>query len=99
MREKILLDGKWLFRLDRDNRGVKDEFFSRPMRDAEEVLIPHTYNVGSNTDEYRGPAWYQYSFEAPESWRGKTIRITFRGVYRDADIWLNGNKAGSHYGA
>ncbi len=99
MREKILLDGKWLFRLDRDNRGVKDEFFSRPMRGAEEVLIPHTYNVGSNTDEYRGAAWYQYFFEAPETWRGKIIRITFRGVYRDADIWLNGNKAGSHYGA
>jgi hypothetical protein len=37
---------------------------------------------------------YTKSFEAPDEWRDKTVRIEFEGVYRDATVYINGDFAG-----
>lgn len=37
---------------------------------------------------------YTKSFEAPDGWRDKTVRIEFEGVYRDAVVYINGDFAG-----
>ncbi len=34
---------------------------------------------------------YAKTFEAPEHWRDKTVRVEFEGVYRDAAVFLNGD--------
>lgn len=34
---------------------------------------------------------YATSFDAPESWRDKTVVVEFEGVYRDAMVYLNGD--------
>ncbi|MCH4193260.1 MAG: hypothetical protein LKF52_13210 [Butyrivibrio sp.] len=99
MRERTELDGKWKFKLDPDNIGISGHIYERELKDAQEIRIPHTFNVGNGTDDYRGAAWYEYTFTIPGNWKEKNIRICFEGVYRDADIWLNGISAGQHYGA
>lgn len=39
---------------------------------------------------------YQKKFFVPELWKEKKILIEFEGVYHNAEIWLNGKKAGTH---
>lgn len=36
---------------------------------------------------------YAKSFDVPEQWRERTVRIEFEGVYRDALVYLNGDFA------
>lgn len=37
---------------------------------------------------------YAKSFDVPDDWRDKTVRIEFEGVYRDATVCINGDFAG-----
>jgi beta-galactosidase len=43
-----------------------------------------------------GSGWYRKSFRAPEEWRQQNVSLYFGGVYRNAEIWLNGSKIGEH---
>ena len=36
------------------------------------------------------------NFSAPPEWRGKRVSVEFDGVYRDATVYLNGRKLGTH---
>ena len=43
-----------------------------------------------------GTGWYRKAFTVPDSWEGKHVRLTFEGVYMDADVWVNGHHLGNH---
>ncbi|HEV2455828.1 MAG TPA: hypothetical protein VGY98_16305, partial [Verrucomicrobiae bacterium] len=70
------------------------------------VNLPHDWAVelpfdpaadGSHGFKALGPnfptnsiAWYRRAFELPTEDRGKRIRLTFDGVFRDTTVWVNG---------
>jgi beta-galactosidase len=41
-----------------------------------------------------GIGWYRKSFTLPNSEKGKLIYIEFDGVYRNSEVWINGNYLG-----
>jgi len=43
-----------------------------------------------------GTGWYRKTFMLPQDLTGKKFLIQFDGVYMNADIWVNGEKAGNH---
>ena len=43
-----------------------------------------------------GMGWYRKTFHAPADWKGKRVSVEFDGVYRDATVYLNGHKLGTH---
>jgi beta-galactosidase len=43
-----------------------------------------------------GTGWYRRRFGLPESYRGKRLILCFGGVYRHADVWINGQHLGTH---
>ncbi len=43
-----------------------------------------------------GLAWYRKHFTLPRSLAGQRISIEFDGVYRNADVYLNGKLLGNH---
>jgi beta-mannosidase len=43
--------------------------------------------------------WYMRSFQTPPVAKGHQVRLVFDGVDYFADVWLNGNKLGTHEGA
>jgi len=45
---------------------------------------------------FPGPAWYRRTVDIPASWEGKIPWLVFEGVHRSADVWINGQVAGSH---
>lgn len=87
----------WKFTTDPGDIGVKEEWFRTGLPAWKEVKVPHTFNIEPETVTYRGSAWYSYHFTPDEEWEGQRVRIQFNGVYRDVDIWLNGEMIGQHY--
>ena len=43
-----------------------------------------------------GVGWYWKSFTAPADWTGQHVTIRFDGVYMLSDVWINGEKLGTH---
>lgn len=91
------MEQTWRFVIDPNNIGVEEEWFRNGLPGWKEVKLPHTFNIEPETVEYRGSAWYSYQFIPEKEWLGKRVRLQFNGVYRDADIWLNGELIGQHY--
>jgi beta-galactosidase len=67
------------------------------------VHLPHTWNNldgqdgGNNYD--RGPAWYRRELNVTPELAGKSLFLKFDGASLVADVYVNGQKAGSHKGA
>ena len=57
-----------------------------------------SYSHGHKTVGWQYPetsvGWYRKTFHLPESDRGKHIRLQFDGIFRDAQIWVNGTLVG-----
>ena len=45
----------------------------------------------------KGVGWYRRSFDLPAADQGKRIRLEFDGVYRNSDVWVNGEWLGHHW--
>jgi len=44
------------------------------------------------------PAVYARTFVLPSDWKGKTVMLRCDAIFSRAEIWINGQKAGSHLG-
>jgi beta-galactosidase len=69
--------------------------------------VPHDWSVelpfdaqstaaGGGGFFQNGIGWYRRSFAAPNAWAGQDVTLEFDGVYRDAEVWLNGISLGRH---
>lgn len=68
-----------------------------------ELNLPHDWSIeGPYSADHAsgtgflpgGIGWYRKSFTLPESLRGRKVFIEFDGVYRDSDVWINGEHLG-----
>lgn len=104
-REIIAINEGWKFCLDPENIGQKQNWQEKDLDQnskigaVKTVMLPHTFNTDSESEEYRGIFWYEYDFSVPEDWEDKQIWFDFHGIYRDASFWVNGKSAGEHLGA
>jgi len=64
------------------------------------VDVPHSFSQPYflGTGFYVGHGWYRKTLELPASSVGKRISLEFDGVFQDAEIFVNGQKAGRHVG-
>ena len=66
------------------------------------VNIPHTWNARDVLDDkpgyYRGIAWYSKTFRPGPRLKNKDVYLYFEGANQDAEVFVNGQKAGSHLG-
>jgi beta-glucuronidase len=94
------LNGPWLFRLDPDGKGEVNGWTlpDAPAAGWREVRVPHTWQVEQDNVAYRGAAWYRRSFDAPDAWRDRAVRVEFEAVFHTATVWVNGKEAGRHIG-
>ncbi len=103
-REQTRLDDNWKFFLgdpaDASSPGLNDSSWRA-------VTLPHDWSIeGKNSAQApmgggggffpAGIAWYRYHFDAPPSWKNKTVQVEFEGVYMNADVYLNGQKLTFH---
>jgi beta-galactosidase len=64
------------------------------------IGLPHSFSTPyfMSPDFYTGYGWYRKTFDVPASWSGKKISLEFEAAFQDAEIYINGVKAGRHLG-
>jgi hypothetical protein len=100
------LAGTWSFRLDGEDVGVKELWFTKSFEET--VQLPGTTDTnqkGTLKDEkctdrlsrvwfWKGPAWYQRKVTIPESWKGKRITL-FLERTKNSRVWVDQTFCGS----
>lgn len=71
----------------------------------EQVTVPHDWSIGGvpcqdnlsdggNGFFPMGIGWYRTQFEYDSSWESRCVDLVFDGVYRNAEVWINGDLLG-----
>ena len=103
-RQELAADGGWKFFLGDPGGAEAPAFVDSSWRT---VNLPHDWSIESAPEKGNpdgggegyfpaGIGWYRKTFHAPASWKGKRVSVEFDGVYRDATVYLNGQKLGTH---
>jgi len=99
-RRSLDLDAGWKF-IRQDVAGAQQPAFDASAWKS--VNLPHTWNNldgqdgGNNYD--RGPAWYRRSLDVTPQLAGRALYLKFDAASLVADVYVNGQPAGSHKGA
>lgn len=56
--------------------------------------LMHGYKPVGRAYSQNSVGWYRKSFQVPAEWKENRVRITFDGVYRNAQVWVNGHWLG-----
>jgi len=71
-----------------------------PGEDGPDQIGPFSRKIGgygnSTGQTLGGTGWYRKSFTLEKDDAGKTAILNFDGVYMEAEVWVNGRKAGVH---
>jgi beta-glucuronidase len=99
---RYLMDGQWLFRLDKQNRGLGEGFHKRTSRTGwTPVSVPNAWNVGDESPESMAGTigWYRKDFTLPSARAALAWAVRFESVNYRSRIWLNGRRVGENRGA
>jgi len=102
----IPLAGTWRFRLDAENVGVEQKWFTEKLEDT--VILPGTTDTnrkGVKKDEravdrlsrvwyWKGPAWYQREVTIPMAWKGKRITLLLERT-KNTRVWVDDKDCGA----
>jgi len=103
-RQELAADAGWKFLLGDASGAEAVSFADGSWRSVD---LPHDWSIESKPEKDApsgsgggffpgGIGWYRKTFQAPAEWKGKRVSIEFDGVYRDATVYLNGHKLGTH---
>ncbi|UGU15773.1 DUF4982 domain-containing protein [Sinomicrobium kalidii] len=92
----------WQFKPGDHPEAVKPQFDASAWRTLD---LPHDWSIegGFSKDHPARPeggalptgkGWYRKTFEMPEDWQNKSVRIEFDGIYRNSEVWINGHHLG-----
>jgi hypothetical protein len=89
---------KWKFRIDPDNKGVKEKWFENKADSHwKDIYIGKFWN-DQGFPTYTGYAWYKTSFDVPSRAKGKKIYLYFAGIDELGWIYINGKFVGERTG-
>lgn len=98
------LEGTWQFRLDKDNKGLQENW--RNISFTDQIALPGTtdeahygektsgsdFGILTRAYKYYGPAWYSREIEIPSEWNGKRIRFELERVMWESRVFLDGEE-------
>lgn len=93
LRKVKSLDGAWKFAVDTEDCG-KGQAWYNGLPGGETVIVPSVWNTQRDMFAYEGVCWYEKAFYA----EGGCIRLCFGAVLTEAEVWLDGEPLGNHYG-
>ena len=96
----VRLDTGWEVKFDPDDAGLDGGWESgRWEEDWTDVSVPHVFNPTPVDDQFLGTiAWYRLRLRTPLAPAGFSWALRFEGVRREAAVWLNGRRIGTHAG-
>jgi beta-galactosidase len=101
-RTRESFDFGWKFRRGEAQGAQAIEFDDAAWRDVD---LPHDWSIEGPFDQNApssgpggylpaGIGWYRKSFRIPESDRDRVVVLEFDGVYRNSEVWINGQYLG-----
>lgn len=100
-RETKCLSGMWNFALDASDRGVAEEWFSRPLSEPMEMAVPASYqdlSTDPQVHDHVGPVWYQRTVRVPRGWDGQRVIIHLESATHAATVWVDEHEVVRHVG-
>lgn len=100
-REARRLDGLWRFRVDTDEVGRTERWWSTPLAHARTMPVPASYNdvlVDRRVHDHVGDVWYQRDIRVPRGWDGQRIVLRFDAACHRATVWVDDTEVVSHEG-
>jgi hypothetical protein len=100
--EWVNLNGWWKFRIDDQNIGLEQQWFSESDYTTE-IMVPFSLESamsGIGDPSFHPCVWYQRGIEVPVEWAGRRIRLNFGAVdYRarsgsTGNTWTSSSSAG-----
>src|SRR4051794_8472070 len=98
---RYMLDGAWLLRVDRSDRGAGQHWERRRSTAGwTQITVPNAWNANDRTSNgfIGAPAWYRRDFRLPSRAKGLDWSVRFDSVNYRATVWLNGTRIGRHAG-
>jgi hypothetical protein len=93
-----LSDG-WRYLPDPHNLGIAEDWGrgGAATQPWAPVTLPNDFNTTvSSTTDAGTVGWYETQFTGPEITAGRSWRVAFESVRRNAQVWLNGYEIGSN---
>jgi beta-galactosidase len=101
-RTVVKFNKDWKFYLGDDSSAIESNYNDRRWR---KLNLPHDWSIEGNFDEKHpttfnqgalpaGIGWYRKTFSIPVSSKEKRVFINFDGIYRNSEVWINGNYLG-----
>ena len=101
-RERVSFNEGWRFSLDAGDEASQGGYDDSGWR---LIDLPHDWSIEGEFSETNpaspgggalpgGIGWYRKTFRVSESDKEKLLYIEFDGVYRNSEVWINGNFLG-----
>lgn len=101
-RTQVSFNQGWRFYLGDAPGAEQPEFIDTAWRSLD---LPHDWSIEGDFDRNHpaspgggalpgGIAWYRKTFDVPASARRKKVFIDFDGIYRNSEVWINGQHLG-----
>ena len=98
--EWVNLNGEWTYTLDLANTGFERRLFENKGF-AEKIIVPFCPESKLSGVEHKDiitGIWYHRTIQAPATWSEKKIMLHFGAVYYEAEVYVDGNFVGRHFG-
>ena len=98
--EWVNLNGEWTYELDLANTGFERRLFENKGF-ADKIIVPFCPESKLSGVEHKDiitGIWYHRTIQAPATWSEKKIMLHFGAVYYEAEVYVDGNFVGRHFG-
>ncbi|MEP5945618.1 MAG: sugar-binding domain-containing protein, partial [Balneola sp.] len=97
------LSGFWKIKADPQNLGHDEKWYSSNLEgDTHTIAIPGSWNEQleeQGLKNYVGKAWHETTFRIPQAiQKDHKIWLRIGAADHQAEVWLNGENVGSHFG-
>ncbi len=97
---EISLDGQWDIIFDEKNEGREARWMQtnifEQQANQQKIEVPAAWE--RYKQDYEGVAFYRKTFEVPQDWEDKVIRLQFGAVNYLTEVWLNDEVVGFNEG-